>query len=112
MILRTYIRDWHIKLIILLGVLQLSTLNSQLSTLKAQGITIGTYTFPDGAVYQGELFRGKPYGTGMTTFRNGDTHQGKYVKGKREGYGVYLFTDGEKYEGDWLQDHQDRKSVV
>ena len=77
----------------------------------AQSITIGTYTFPDGSVYQGELFRGKPYGTGTTTFRNGDTYQGKYVKGKREGYGVYQFTDGEKYEGEWMQDQIGRAHV-
>ena len=34
--------------------------------LQAQQIRIGNYTFPDGGEYQGELFKGKPYGTGKT----------------------------------------------
>ena len=42
------------------------------ATLGAQEIVIGNYTFKDGGEYQGEMFRGKPYGKGVTTFRNGD----------------------------------------
>ena len=72
----------------------------------AQEITIGTYRFKDGSEYQGELFRGKPYGKGKTIFRNGDTYEGEYVKGKRQGYGTYTFADGERYEGEWYQDQQ------
>ena len=72
----------------------------------AQEIKIGNYTFKDGAEYQGELFKGKPYGKGITHFKNGDSYEGEYVKGKRQGYGVYKFPDGEKYEGEWFQDQQ------
>ncbi len=32
--------------------------------VTAQEITIGTYRFRDGGEYQGEIFRGKPYGKG------------------------------------------------
>ena len=59
----------------------------------AQEIKIGNYTFKDGAEYQGELFKGKPYGKGITHFKNGDSYEGEYVKGKRQGYGVYKFPE-------------------
>ena len=74
--------------------------------ISAQQIKIGNYRFPDGGEYQGELFKGKPYGRGTTTYQNGDVHTGEYVKGKRQGHGTYLFADGEKYEGEWYQDQQ------
>ena len=51
---------------------------------SAQKIRIGTYVFKDGGEYQGELFRGKPYGKGVTKYKNGDVYEGEYVKGKRE----------------------------
>ena len=63
-------------------------------SLAGQQIKIENYTFPDGGEYQGELFKGKPYGQGTTTFPNGDVHTGQYVKGKRQGQGTYLFSDG------------------
>ena len=72
--------------------------------INAQKLKIGTYTFKDGAVYQGDLVGGKPNGSGKTTFQNGDVYEGEYVKGKRQGKGIYTFTDGEKYDGEWLQD--------
>ena len=71
---------------------------------QAQQISIGTYTFPDKSEYQGEIFRGKPYGRGTTTFPNGDRYTGEYVKGKRQGRGVYQFADGERYDGEWFRD--------
>ena len=58
----------------------------------AQEIKIGNYTFKDGAEYQGELFKGKPYGKGITHFKNGDSYEGEYVKGKRQGYGAVSYT--------------------
>ena len=72
--------------------------------LQAQQIKIGNYTFPGGGEYQGEMLKGKPYGTGKTVYPNGDWHEGEYVKGKRQGRGIYQFADGEKYEGEWFQD--------
>ena len=72
---------------------------STVSNVCAQEIRIGSYEFSDGAIYQGEPFRGKPHGKGVTTFTNGDRHEGMYFKGKRQGEGTYLFSDGEKYVG-------------
>ena len=69
----------------------------------AQKIRIGSYEFSDGAVYQGELIKGKPSGKGVTHFKNGDRHEGQYLKGMRHGHGVYVFSDGEKYVGDRFQ---------
>ena len=77
------------------------------SQIYAQQIKIGNYTFPvGGGEYQGEMFKGKPYGKGTTKYPNGDFHTGNYVKGKREGHGIYQFSDGEKYDGEWFQDQQ------
>ena len=72
----------------------------------AQEIRIGSYEFPDGSIYQGEIFRGKPYGRGTTRFPYGDIHEGMYVKGKRHGQGTYKFADREKYIGEWYQGQQ------
>ena len=96
---------------ILLRVFILILLSSVTGTLAAQQITIGTYLFPDKSEYQGEMFRGKPYGKGTTIFQNGDRYTGEYVKGKRQGKGVYQFSDGEKYDGEWFQDQQHGRGV-
>ncbi|HIY36606.1 MAG TPA: phosphatidylinositol-4-phosphate 5-kinase, partial [Candidatus Paraprevotella stercorigallinarum] len=53
--------------------------------MLSQEIKIGHYEFKDGGEYQGELFKGKPYGRGKTVFENGDVYEGEYVKGKRQG---------------------------
>ena len=50
-----------------------------------QKITVGQYTFKDGAVYNGQLTNGKPNGRGKTVFQTGDTYEGEYLKGKRQG---------------------------
>lgn len=39
----------------------------------------GTYTWPDGKMYEGE-----------------------YRNGKKNGYGIYKFPDGRRYEGYWV----------
>ena len=44
------------------------------SMVDAQNIKISSYEFSDGAIYQGEMFRGKPYGKGVTHFKNGDKY--------------------------------------
>ena len=79
---------------------------SVVDSFYAQKINIGSYEFSDGAIYQGELAKGKPNGRGITHFKNGDRYEGQYLKGKRHGKGTYIFSDGEKYEGDWFQDQQ------
>ena len=79
--------------------------------LPAQEIVVGNYTFKDGGEYQGEMFRGKPWGKGTTTYPNGDKYEGNYAKGKRQGYGIYTFSDGERYEGDWYQDQQHGRGI-
>ena len=58
------------------------------SSVCAQQIKIGNYTFKDGAEYSGEMVGNKPNGKGRTVFQNGDVYEGEYVKGKREGYGI------------------------
>ena len=79
---------------------------SKLKGSLSSEVKIGTYTFKDGSVYNGEMKGRKPSGKGKTVFKSGDTYEGEYEKGKRQGYGVYTFSDGERYEGQWYQDQQ------
>lgn len=62
-------------------------------TMSAQKITLGSYTFKGGGIYQGEMQSGKPYGKGKTLWKDGDMYEGDYVKGKRQGFGTYTFAD-------------------
>ena len=71
---------------------------SKLKGSLSSEVKIGTYTFKDGSVYNGEMKGRKPSGKGKTVFKSGDTYEGEYEKGKRQGYGVYTFSDGERYE--------------
>ena len=59
---------------------------------NAQKISIGTYTFKNGDIYNGQLVGGRPNGKGKTQMVNGDTYEGGYLKGKRYGQGTYYVT--------------------
>ena len=94
-------RNRIIRILILIGATTFIT-----PATDAQKISIGTYTFKNGDIYNGQLVGGRPNGKGKTQMANGDTYEGGYLKGKRYGQGTYTFTDGEKYVGEWLEDHQ------
>jgi hypothetical protein len=63
----------------------------------------GKYTFPDGAIYEGEWKDFKYHGHGRITFSNGE-YVGEFKNGKRDGKGKITLSDGEVYEGSWKDD--------
>ena len=57
----------------------------------------GTWTYADGTefkVYQGEFLHGKRHGRGKITYTNGNSHDGEYAEDKEHGRGTFTFADG------------------
>ena len=47
----------------------------------------GTYTWPDGASYKGDFYKGLRHGEGQYTFRDGSVYTGEWQRGKYHGTG-------------------------
>ena len=65
-------------------------------------IQSGTYTEPDGTVYEGQWMFRERNGQGTLTFPDGRKYIGEFKSDKRHGQGTMLFPDGRKYVGDFL----------
>ena len=85
-----------------------------------------TVTYPNGAVYKGELINKKPHGTGFILHRDGSSYRGQWLNGfwngegvenvsgevydgffvdeRRTGFGKCVYGDGRVYEGSWRED--------
>ena len=50
-------------------------------------------------VYRGEVWNGKPHGTGKLQYPNGSWFEGEYRRGKREGFGRLTDSEGCFWEG-------------
>lgn len=50
-------------------------------------------------MFSGSMVHGKRQGTGTYTWTNGAKYEGMYVDNKKEGAGVMKFPDGSSYEG-------------
>ena len=66
---------------------------------SAPSVSIATYTYPNGDVYEGDWRDGKPHGRGKMTYPNGDVYEGDWLHGKANGIGKYTYRDGRVYEG-------------
>ena len=62
-------------------------------------ISEGTYTQPDGTVYEGQWRHRERNGKGALTFPDGRRYTGDFKSGLRHGQGTMLFPDGRKYVG-------------
>ncbi|MCP4628581.1 MAG: hypothetical protein GY850_34490 [bacterium] len=62
----------------------------------------GTYTEPDGTVYEGHWQFRERNGQGTLTFPDGRKYIGEFKSGKRHGQGTMTFPDGRKYVGDFF----------
>ena len=60
---------------------------------------VGTYTFANGDIYDGEHKDNKANGQGTYAYASGATYVGEWLDGKRNGQGTYTFADGENYVG-------------
>lgn len=64
----------------------------------------GTQTFPDGVIYKGKFKKNFYDGKGLMTFPNGDSYQGNFKNGMRNNIGTYKFIKGDVVTGDWSDD--------
>ena len=62
----------------------------------------GTYTLPDGTMYEGEFKEGYPNGQGTETYPVGKTFIGEFKDGKKDGQGTFIFPEGRKYVGEFM----------
>jgi len=65
-------------------------------------IKSGTYTEPDGTVYEGQWMFRERNGQGTLTFPDGRKYVGEFKSDQRNGQGTMFFPDGRKYVGDFL----------
>ena len=61
----------------------------------------GSYTFEDGARYDGEWRANKYHGQGTYLFANGDKYTGEFKHDKSDGHGTFYYADGDKYVGEY-----------
>jgi hypothetical protein len=95
----------------------------------------GKFFYADGAVFKGEVFRGKRQGKGELQYASGDRYVGEFFedvmdgegvfysavsKGRYEGsfkdnnfngYGTYFYADGGKYVGSWKDSLKNGKGI-
>lgn len=72
----------------------------------------GTYTEPDGTVYEGQWKFRERNGQGTLTFPDGRKYVGEFKSGRRHGRGTMLFPDGRKYVGDFFQGKRDGNGIL
>ena len=72
---------------------------------------LGTISYPDGSLYQGQTKNGLFHGKGRMTHANGDIYQGHWKNGKANGFGVYIDKSGSMYEGNWFDDQYHGKGT-
>lgn len=64
----------------------------------------GTMKWPDGACYEGNWDFGQPLGKGTFHHTDGDVYQGNWSANKANGFGIYTNVKGARYEGSWKDD--------
>eukprot|EP01059_Diplonema_ambulator_P005298 TRINITY_DN15043_c0_g1_i2.p2 TRINITY_DN15043_c0_g1~~TRINITY_DN15043_c0_g1_i2.p2 ORF type:complete len:256 (+),score=57.79 TRINITY_DN15043_c0_g1_i2:195-962(+) len=66
------------------------------------------YTFPSGAVYDGQFLGTKKHGEGHWTHPSGDVYEGTFKYNKHEGWGTYkIGKSGKMYVGGWREGKMD-----
>ena len=62
----------------------------------------GTYTWSDGAVYEGDWKDDLRHGDGTMIYFNEEAkYVGEWINNKKHGQGVYYYGDGSRHEGAW-----------
>ena len=64
-------------------------------------IRTGTYSAPDGTIYEGQWEFRERNGQGTLTFPDGRTYVGEFKSGQRHGTGTMTWPDGRVYVGDF-----------
>jgi len=84
------------------GVLQLPGGRRIVGVWENNEMRSGTYTEPDGTVYEGQWQFRERSGQGTLTFPDGRKYIGEFKSGKRHGQGTMTFPDGREYVGDFF----------
>jgi len=66
-------------------------------------IRTGTFTAPDGTIYEGQWEFRERNGPGTLTFPDGRKYVGEFKSGQRHGQGTMTWLDGRTYVGDFKQ---------
>ena len=61
----------------------------------------GSYTYPDGTRYEGQLLNGKKHGRGIWVRPDGMKYDGEWEYDKPNGQGTLTSPDGKKRTGEW-----------
>jgi hypothetical protein len=64
-------------------------------------IRTGTFTAPDGTIYEGQWEFRERNGQGTLTFSDGRKYVGEFKSGQRHGQGTMTWPDGRKYVGEF-----------
>ena len=68
---------------------------------EANEIREGTFTAPDGTIYEGQWQFRERNGQGTLTFPDGRKYVGAFKSGQRHGKGTMIYPDGRKYTGEF-----------
>jgi len=61
----------------------------------------GTFTWSNGAMYEGEWKNDKEHGRGKKVWIDGATFEGEWEEGKFSGTGTHTWASGSQYKGTW-----------
>lgn len=84
------------------GVLLMPGGRKIVGTWQNNEIVKGTYTEPNGTVYQGHWKYRERNGRGSLTYPDGRKYTGEFKSNQRHGHGTMIYPDGRKYIGSFL----------
>jgi len=83
------------------GIMQMPGGRKIVSVWVNNEIRTGTYSAPDGVVYEGQWEFRERNGQGTLTFPDGRKYVGEFKSGQRHGKGTMTWPDGRTYVGDF-----------
>uniref|UniRef100_F6R8C3 Ankyrin repeat and MYND domain-containing protein 1 n=2 Tax=Ciona intestinalis TaxID=7719 RepID=F6R8C3_CIOIN len=72
---------------------------------EGQTVLSGKFSWPSGALYEGEYKEHRRHGAGKQTWQDGSTYKGEFMNDMRHGQGIHKWASGEIYEGSFYKDH-------
>ncbi|XP_078487148.1 ankyrin repeat and MYND domain-containing protein 1 isoform X2 [Ciona intestinalis] len=72
---------------------------------EGKTVLSGKFSWPSGALYEGEYKEHRRHGAGKQTWQDGSTYEGEFMNDMRHGQGIHKWASGEVYEGSFYKDH-------
>jgi len=73
----------------------------QITRMAVEDRGRGTFVWPDGSRYEGELYHGCLQGYGTFKWPDGSFYRGEWKNNLPHGRGVFKWADGNQFEGEW-----------